>query len=77
MVFTNAFIVILSKTEWWNKMKKEWKKPQIIVVTRGSSEENVLDGCKGNNSTGPDLFDTSCNLGFESGCVFCSNPTLS
>ena len=28
-------------------MKREWKKPQLIVVIRGSPEENVLTGCKG------------------------------
>jgi hypothetical protein len=26
--------------------KKEWKKPELIVLTRRSSDENVLLGCK-------------------------------
>jgi hypothetical protein len=58
-------------------MKKEWNKPQLVVVTRGSREENVLSVCKGNNSTGPDGFDISCMLGLEIGCENCSNTTLS
>ena len=58
-------------------MKKEWNKPQLVVVTRGSREENVLSVCKGNNSTGPDRFDTLCMLGLELGCENCSNTTLS
>lgn len=27
-------------------MKKAWKKPQLVVVVRGSVEENVLNKCK-------------------------------
>ena len=27
-------------------MKKEWKKPLLTVVVRGSAEENVLGACK-------------------------------
>lgn len=27
-------------------MKKQWKKPKLIVLVRGKAEENVLNGCK-------------------------------
>lgn len=27
-------------------MKKEWKKPEISILVRGSAEENVLTVCK-------------------------------
>jgi hypothetical protein len=53
-------------------MKKEWNKPQLIVVTRGSGEENVLAACKGNNSSGPDSYNISCMLGLEIGCENCN-----
>jgi hypothetical protein len=33
-------------------MKKEWKKPQMVVVFRGSTEENVFSACKGPNIVG-------------------------
>jgi len=26
--------------------RKKWSKPQLIVLGRGTPEENVLDGCK-------------------------------
>lgn len=27
-------------------MKKEWTKPEVVVLVRGSVEENVLNACK-------------------------------
>lgn len=31
--------------------KKKWKKPKLIILTRGTPEENVLEMCKANNET--------------------------
>ena len=41
-------------------MKKEWKKPQLVVVIRGSAEENVLDSCKIASIAGPYSSDGNC-----------------
>jgi hypothetical protein len=43
-------------------MKKEWKKPQLVVVMRGYAEENVLIGCKlpSGIAESPQIFDMSC-----------------
>jgi hypothetical protein len=42
-------------------MKKEWDKPQLIVLVRGCAEERVLSNCKGNGSTSSIAgFHTSC-----------------
>ena len=34
--------------------KKKWLKPQLIILERSTSEENVLAACKGGSRTGPD-----------------------
>ena len=31
---------------------KSWSKPQLIVLARGTIEENVLAGCKGDSRSG-------------------------
>jgi hypothetical protein len=41
-------------------MKKEWKKPQLVVLVRGSAEENVLDSCKIASTAGPYDSDGNC-----------------
>jgi len=33
--------------------KKPWTKPQLIVLGRGTPEENVLAGCKHGGNSGP------------------------
>jgi len=33
-------------------LKKEWQKPQLIVMTRSKPEESVLTYCKGGEITG-------------------------
>ena len=43
-------------------MKKEWKKPQLIVVVRGSAEENVLNACKEMGMGGAQSAHTQCAL---------------
>lgn len=41
-------------------MKKEWKKPQLVIVIRGSAEENVLNACKIASTPGPFASDDNC-----------------
>lgn len=41
-------------------MKKEWKKPQLIVVVRGQSQENVLTACKVTGNSGAYTDDSAC-----------------
>lgn len=31
-------------------MKKSWEKPELIIIVRTEIEENVLAGCKANQS---------------------------
>ena len=33
--------------------KKQWTKPQLVVLTRGTPEESVLVGCKLSNNPSP------------------------
>jgi len=41
--------------------KEEWIKPQLIVLGRGTPEENVLAGCKVNiKINGPNSKKTGC-----------------
>lgn len=35
------------------KTKVTWSKPQLIILGRGKSEENVLLSCKDSKLTGP------------------------
>ena len=51
-------------------MKKEWKKPQMVVVVRGSAEENVLIGCKlpSGMAALPMTYDMTC-LGSIQACI--------
>lgn len=41
-------------------MKKDWKKPELTVVTRGKSNEWVLGDCKAQYGTGPEQASTGC-----------------
>jgi len=36
-----------------NMLKKIWQKPELQVICRGTSEENVLDACKIGHTGGP------------------------
>ncbi|MEI6102806.1 MAG: hypothetical protein WCP70_02570 [Methanothrix sp.] len=50
-------------------MKKEWKKPQLVVVVRGSAEERVLGACKSFiTDEGAATFDDSCLGSFSEAC---------
>ncbi len=46
--------------------KKEWKKPIMTVVAKSTSEENVLDTCKG-------APDQGWPYGGPQGVTFCMN----
>ena len=35
--------------------KRAWKKPELIVLVRGTPEEAVLQNCKGGGSAGPQV----------------------
>ncbi len=53
-------------------MKKEWKKPQLVVVVRGSDEERVLSGCKSFLAGGPLATDLNCiGLAVPAACLSC------
>ncbi len=50
-------------------MKKEWKKPRLVVVQRGSVEESVLIVCKRSDSgTSANVYHSSCVGNVEEGC---------
>ena len=40
--------------------RKKWIQPQLIVLGRGTPEENVLAGCKTSKLTGTSATVTSC-----------------
>jgi len=40
--------------------RKKWTQPQLIVLGRGTPEENVLAGCKTSKLTGISATKTSC-----------------
>jgi hypothetical protein len=55
-------------------MKKEWKKPQMVVVAR-STEECVLIGCKDPGTQGtPIVSNFSCTV---DECAECNSHTSS
>ena len=41
-------------------MKKQWERPELIVLTKSEPEEMVLQGCKAPGFTGPDAITGSC-----------------
>jgi hypothetical protein len=59
--------------------KKAWKKPQLIVLSRGRSEENVLFSCKGEGGFGADITQGGCYSAFPILCDFynCEQPATS
>jgi hypothetical protein len=52
----------MSVSKHMMKKQKKWSKPQLLILGRGKTEENVLAGCKGNNQA------TSLNLNYN-GCM--------
>jgi hypothetical protein len=43
-----------------NRAKKRWIRPQLIVLGRGTPEENILAGCKTSKNTGMSATKNSC-----------------
>ena len=52
-------------------MKKEWKKPQLVVVVRGRAEENVLIACKVTDHSGAYDYDSECGGDINGRCNAC------
>jgi hypothetical protein len=62
-----------------NKNGKMWYKPELIIVTKNSPEENVLDGdCKlPNTPAGPARDYTVCASVVQARCLACWNSAKS
>jgi hypothetical protein len=59
-------------------MKKEWTKPQLIVVARGLAQENVLIGCRVAGNSGASATDGGCLAQDSDGlCTACATSTNS
>ncbi len=55
--------------------EKKWEKPEIVIVTRSTSEEYVLVNCKNNTSTpGGGPSSTDCH---KSGSKWCNTAGTS
>jgi hypothetical protein len=52
-------------------MKKEWKKPQLFVISRGHVEENVLTACKSDSVSGSPAIKQDFILSKVACFVFC------
>jgi len=54
-------------------VKKKWSGPELVVLTRGTSEESVLDGCKGAPAShigGPHAGGQTCQIHGAQACEF-------
>ena len=49
--------------------RKKWIQPQLIVLGRGTPEENVLRGCKTSTLTGTAASKTSCKKKVGATCA--------
>lgn len=54
------------------KKHKKWTKPQLIILGRGKTEENILAGCKNANGGGPASIFSKCLL--EQNKNWCKDP---
>ena len=57
--------------------RKKWVPPQLIVLGRGTPEENVLRGCKTSTLTGTNATKTSCKKTLGINCVGAQCSTIS
>jgi hypothetical protein len=49
--------------------RKEWQKPELIIIVKNSPAESVLGTCKTQIEIGPRASQTTClNAGGESSC---------
>jgi hypothetical protein len=53
--------------------RKPWIRPQLIVLGRGTPEENVLRGCKTSKLTGRQATKTGCCKSNGFNCTTTSN----
>jgi hypothetical protein len=52
---------------------KSWKRPELVILVRGSSEEYVLQSCKGDNAAGPGTHNFACSsIPAGLGCGLCN-----
>ena len=49
-------------------IREKWRQPQLIVLGRGTPEENVLAGCKTSKLTGAKATKVSCKKKKGSTC---------
>jgi len=56
-----------------DKMKKKWKKPELLVLYRGRSEEWVLKHCKRPQAFGPGVL--GCQVRARRACQSASSRT--
>jgi hypothetical protein len=54
-----------------NSQKKMWFPPQLVVLARGTPEEQVLHACKVAGNSGPSVAVQDCR---QSGCGQCQSP---
>jgi hypothetical protein len=58
-------------------IRKQWTKPQLIVLSKGTPEENVLVACKSATHAGEHASPGTCaTVGLSSG-VHCCNTVAS
>lgn len=57
--------------------RKKWIQPQLIVLGRGTPEENVLAGCKTSKLTGLGVAKNGCKKAAKSGCLGTNCKTIS
>ena len=59
------------------RMKKDWKKPKLLVITKGTAAERVLQGCKGSGyDAGPSASETPPCIWNGESCVGCLNAPV-
>ena len=52
--------------------KKKWKRPKLVILTRGRPGERVLETCKLHLISGtPDGIDTQCYTWVVDTCAYC------
>lgn len=56
-------------------VKKEWQKPELVVLVRTKPEEAVLDVCKRNDGSG--VGHSNCTPDYQQGVGGCAKDNLS
>ncbi len=50
--------------------KRQWEKPELIVLASSKPEEGVLANCKGGTPSGPENNESNCS--WDGGCGQCN-----